>query len=256
MATYGSNPYAVDPYGAGAGPDLIPVPSGSSGTTTFDLDIGEIVAEAYERCGILSLSGRDYRTARRSLDLMMLDWGNRGINLWKVEEGTQAITAGTQTYALASSTIDLIECVLRTYSGQNQQDYTLNRISVSTWATIPNKLTVGRPVQVYVDRQITPQFTLWPVPDATTTYTVAYWALKRIQDTGSPASLTMDVPWRFLPCLCAGLAYYVGMKRPDAVGPRLAELKAVYDEAWGLAAGEDRTRASQRFVPYIPYIGS
>lgn len=187
---------------------------------------------------------------------MMLDWGNRGINLWKIEEGTQAVTAGTQTYNLTEDTIDLIEVMLRTYTGQNQQDYTLNRISVSTWATLPNKLTVGRPVEVYVDRQITPRFSLWPVPDATTQYTVVYWALKRIEDTGSPASNTMEVPWRFLPALCSGLAYYVGMKRPDAIGPRLPELKAIYDEAWMLAAGEDRSRASQRFVPFIPYVGN
>lgn len=227
----------------------------TSGTTAFDLDVGDIIAEAYERCGILSLSGRDYATARRSINLMMLDWANRGINLWKVEEFTVSVTAGTQEYTLPNSTVDVIECVLRTYSGQNQQDYTLNRISVSTWATIPNKLIVGRPIEYYVDRQLTPTLTLWPVPDATTTYSIVYWALTRIEDAGNNADLTMDVPWRFLPCLCAGLAYHVGMKRPDAVGGRLADLKAMYDEAWVLASGEDRTRASQRFVPYIPYIG-
>ncbi len=253
---FSEDPYGVDPYGAGDGPSLTPIPVTPSNTTTFNLDIGDIIAEAYERCGILTLSSRDYQTARRSLDLMMLDWGNRGINLWKVVEGSQAVTAGTQTYNLDSSVIDLIECVLRTNSGQNQQDYTLNRISVSTWATLPNKLTQGRPVEIYVDRQITPRFTLWPMPDAATSYTVVYWALRRIYDTGTPASRTMDVPWRFLPCLCAGLAYYVGMKRPDAVGNRLGDLKMVYDEAWNTAAGEDRTRASQRFVPYIPYLGS
>jgi hypothetical protein len=247
---------AVNPYGVNTPPyTAVPTPA-PSGTTTFNLDISEIVAEAYERCGILVLSGRDYRTARRSLDLMMLDWANRGINLWKIEEASQVITAGDQTYDLPNRTVDIIEAVLRTGTGQNQQDYTLNRISVSTWATLPNKLTVGRPVEYYVDRQLTPTFSLWPMPDATTTYTFVYWALNRIEDTGTPASNTMDVPWRFLPCLCAGLAYCVGQKRPDVVGNRLAELKAAYDEAWSLAAGEDRTRASQRFVPYIPYIGS
>lgn len=245
----------VDPYGLNVG--LTPLPTAaSSGTTTFNLDIGEIIAEAYERCGVLSLSGRDYRTARRSLDLMMIDWANRGLNLWKITEASQAITAGTATYNLPVATVDIIEAVLRTQTGTNTQDYTMGRISVSTWSSIPNKQTPGRPVEYYVDRQITPNFTLWPLPDATTTYTFVYWALTRIQDTGTPGSNTMDVPWRFLNALCAGLAYYVGNKRPDAVGGRLPDLKNQYDEAWQLAAGEDRTRASQRFVPYIPFIGA
>ena len=223
----------------------------SSGTTTFNLDLNEIIMEAYERCGILSLSGRDYRTARRSIDLMMADWGNRGINLWKVEEATISVTPGTQSYTLPDLTVDVIEAVLRTQTGSNQQDYTLNRISVSTWATLPNKLTPGRPVEYYVDRQIAPVVNLWPLPDAVTPYTFVYWALTRIQDTGNVASNTMDIPWRFLPVMCAGLAYYVGMKRPDAIGGRLAELKSTYDEAWTIASGEDRSRASFRFLPYI-----
>lgn len=226
----------------------------TSGTTTFNLDIGDIIAEAYERCGILSLSGRDYRTARRSLDLMMLDWANRGLNLWKIEEASIAVVAGTQAYTLPNATVDIIDAVLRTYTGQNQQDYTLGRISGSTWSTLPNKLVPGRPVQYYVDRQLTPVLNLWPLPDGETTYTFVYWALNRIEDTGSTGAYNMDVPWRFLPCLCAGLAYYVGMKRPDAVSGRLADLKAIYDEAWVIASGEDRTRASQRFVPYIPSV--
>lgn len=223
----------------------------TSGTTTFTLDLGEIIAEAYERAGKLVLSGYDYRTARRSLDLMMQEWANRGLNLWTVEEGSQVLTAGDNTYDLPIDTIDLIETMLRTGTGTNQQDYTLTRISVSTYATIPNKLVPARPTEIYVNRQITPTFTVWPTPDATQTYTLAYWRLRRIQDTGTPASNTMDLPFRFLPALCAGLAYYVAMKIPGAMD-RVVGLKQVYEESFQLAADEDRTRASFRFVPFIP----
>jgi hypothetical protein len=251
---YSQDPYSVEPYGAGEGPSLTPVPPAQpSGTTTFNLDLGEIIAEAFERCGILVLSGQDYRTARRSLDLMMQEWANRGFNLWTVETGTQVLTQGTATYTLPVDTVDLVETMLRTQSDQNQQDYTLNRISVSTYATIPNKNVQGRPVQVYVNRQITPQFTVWPVPDGTTQYTLAYWRLRRIQDTGVPASNTMDVPFRFLPALCAGLAYHVAMKKPQVQG-LVPMLKEVYEEQFKLAADEDRSRASSRFVPFIDWL--
>ena len=222
----------------------------TSGTTSFNLDLGEIIAEAYERAGVLVLSGYDYRTARRSLDLMMQEWANRGLNLWTVEEGSQVLTAGTSTYNLAADTIDLIETMLRTGTGTSQQDYTLTRISVSTYATIPNKLIQARPTEVYVNRQITPSFTVWPTPDSAQTYTLAYWRLRRIQDTGTPASNTMDLPFRFMPALCAGLAYYVAMKKPSAMN-RVPALKAFYEEQWQLAADEDRSRASFRFVPYV-----
>ena len=225
----------------------------SSGTVTFSMDLGDIISEAYERCGLLVSSGNDYRTARRSIDLMMHEWANRGLNLWTVEAGTQVLSQSTATYNLAADTVDLIETELRTGSGQNQQDYTLNRISVSTYATIPNKLIEGRPVQIYVNRQITPTFTVWPVPDGAETYTLAYWRLRRIQDTGVPASNTMDLPFRFMPALCAGLAYYVAMKKPQA-SDRMPALKMIYEEQWKLAADEDRDRASVRFVPYIPSV--
>lgn len=228
----------------------------TSGTVTFDLDVGEIISEAFERVGgNLVLSGNDYRTARRSLNLMMLEWANRGLNLWTVEAGTTALVQGTASYNLAADTVDLIETELRTGSGQNQQDYTLDRISVSTYASIPNKLIQGRPVQVYVNRQITPAFTVWPVPDGAQTYTLAWWRLRRIQDTGSVASNTMDLPFRFLPALCAGLAFYVAMKKPGAID-RVVGLKAEYEEQFKLAADEDRDRSSVRFVPYIPMVTS
>lgn len=225
----------------------------TSGTTNFNLDVGEIIIEAYERAGVMVLSGNDYRTARRSIDLLMQEWANRGLNLWTVEAGTQVLSQGTATYNLAADTVDLIQTELRTGTGDNQQDYSLDRISVATYATIPNKLVEGRPVQIYVNRQITPNFTVWPVPDGVETYTLAYWRLRRIQDTGTPASNTMDLPFRFLPALCAGLAYYVAMKKPQSL-ERVVPLRAAYEEQWKLAADEDRDRSSVRFIPYIPYI--
>lgn len=248
----GTDPYGVNPYGDGDGATLIPVPTpATSGTTTFNLDIGEIIIEAYERCGINVLSGNDYRTARRSIDLMMQEWANRGLNLWTVEAGTQVLTAGTATYNLPVDTVDLIETMLRTGTGTNQQDYTLTRISVSTYATIPNKQVPARPTEIYVNRQITPSFTVWPTPDSSQTYTLAYWRLRRIQDTGNLSSNLMDMPFRFMPALIAGLAYYVAMKKTSALD-RVAGLKMIYEEQWQLAADEDRTRASFRFVPYMP----
>lgn len=241
---YGTNPYAAFEY------EQVPA-AAPSGTNNFNLDIGDIIVEAFERCGLQAVSGNDYRTARRSIDLMMQEWANRGLNLWTVEEGSQVLTAGTHTYNLPTNTVDLIETMLRTGEEANQQDYTLTRISVSTYATIPNKLIEARPTEIYVNRQITPTFTVWPVPDASQTYTLVYWRLRRIYDVGSPASNTMDMPFRFLPALVAGLAYFIGMKKlPDL--DRVTALKAVYEEQWNLSAGEDRSRASFRFVPYIP----
>lgn len=245
---YANPPYATNPYAAF---DYVTVPAAQpSGTNNFNLDLGEIIIEAYERCGLNAVTGNDYRTARRSLDLMMQEWANRGFNLWTVEEGSQALTEGTATYNLDADTVDLTETMLRTGSGANQQDYTLTRISVSTYATIPNKLIQARPTEVYVNRTITPSFTVWPVPDASDTYTLVYWRLRRIYDTGTPASNTMDVPFRFLPALVAGLAYFIAMKKVPEID-KVAALKAVYEEQWNLSAGEDRTRASVRFVPYI-----
>lgn len=223
----------------------------TSGTATVNYDLGDIITEAYERAGIMVLSSNDYRTARRSIDLLMQEWANRGLNLWTVEEGSQVLTQGTATYDLAADTVDLIETVLRTGTGFNQQDTTITRISVSTYATIPNKLVQQRPTEIYVNRQVTPSFTVWPVPDGSQTYTLVYWRLRRIQDAGSPASNTMDMPFRFMPALMAGLAYYVAMKKPQSID-RVPGLKAVYEEQWQLAADEDRSRASVRFVPWIP----
>jgi len=222
----------------------------TSGTTNFNLDLSEIVEECFERCGAELRSGYDLRTARRSLNLLLADWANRGINLWTVESGSITLIPGTATYNLPNDTVDLIEHVIRTGVGSasTQTDLTITRISVSTYSSIPNKLSPGRPIQVYINRQSpTPNITVWPVPDNSQTYTFTYWRLRRIQDAGTGAE-TQDVPFRFLPALVAGLSYYLSMKIPGAM-ERMVPLKAQYDEAWSNASSEDRDRAAVRFVP-------
>ena len=228
----------------------------TSGTATFNMDLTELVEEAFERAGVEMRTGYDLRTARRSLNLMFTDWANRGINLWTVEQGTQVLTAGTGTYNLPADTVDLIEQVIRTDAGSqaNQADLSVTRVSVSTYSSIPNKLTQGRPVQIYIDRQTAqPTISLWPVPDSAQTYTLVYWRLRRIQDAGNGVN-TMDVPFRFLNCLTAGLAYYLAMKIPGAID-RIQLLKQQYDEAWELAATEDREKATFQLVPRYMTIG-
>jgi len=223
----------------------------TSGTATFNPEIVEIVEEAYERCGLELRSGYDLKTARRSLDIMAAEWSNKGINLWTVEAGTLSLTTGTATYTLPADTIDLLETVIRTGSGSNQQDLSINRISVSTYATIPNKNNQGRPIQIYVDRQATPKVSVWPTPDSSATYTLAYWRLRRIEDAGRAGSNTYDVPSRFIPCLVAGLAYHIATKRPEVGLDRVTFLKAAYDEQFTLAADEDRDKSSINFAPNI-----
>jgi hypothetical protein len=223
----------------------------TSGTATFNPEIVEIVEEAYERCGLELRSGYDLKTARRSLDIMAAEWSNKGINLWTVEAGTLSLTTGTATYTLPADTIDLLETVIRTGSGSNQQDLSINRISVSTYATIPNKNNQGRPIQIYVDRQATPKVSVWPTPDSSATYTLAYWRLRRIEDAGRAGSNTYDVPSRFIPCLVAGLAYHIATKRPEVGLDRVTFLKAAYDEQFTLAADEDRDKSSIQFAPNI-----
>ena len=226
----------------------------TSGTATFNLDLSELVEEAFERAGTELRTGYDLRTARRSLNLMFADWANRGLNMWTFEQGSIPLVQGTATYNLPSETVDLIEHVVRTGSGSNQSDLTITRISVSTYATIPNKTTQARPIQILVNRaQATPSVTIWPVPDISDYYTLVYWRLRRIEDAGSGVN-TMDVPFRFIPAMVAGLAYYLALKIPEAA-PRLQMLKAQYDEAWTLAEQEDREKAAVRFVPRQMYIG-
>jgi hypothetical protein len=220
----------------------------TSGTASFNLDLSELVEEAFERAGSELRSGYDLRTARRSLNLMFTDWANRGVNMWTIEQGTIPMVAGTGTYNLPSDTVDLIEHVIRTGSGTGQADLSVSRISVSTYAAIPNKLVTGRPIQVYIDRvSPTPTANVWPIPDTAQTYTLVYWRLRRIQDAGTGVN-TMDVPFRFLNCMVAGLAYMLSMKVPGGID-RIGLLKQQYDEAWELAATEDRDKSSSRFVP-------
>lgn len=228
----------------------------TSGTTTFDLDLNEYVEEAFERCGAELRTGYDLKTARRSMNLLFADWANRGINLWTVEQGTINLTQGTATYNLPNDTVDLIEHVIRTGAGNvsTQVDLTITRISVSTYSSIPNKLQQARPIQVWVNRQApTPTITVWPTPDQDNTYQFVYWRLRRIQDAGTGGTYTQDVPFRFIPCLVAGLAYYLSMKIPGAM-ERMQVLKAQYDESWQIAADEDREKAAVRFVPRQMFI--
>jgi hypothetical protein len=176
--------------------------------------------------------------------------------MWTFEQGTQVLTPGVATYELPADTVDLMEHVIRTGAGSasTQADLTITRISVSTYATIPNKLTQARPIQIWIERLNTPRFTVWPVPDHTQTYTLVYWRLRRIQNAGDGVN-TMDMPFRFLPAMIAGLSYYLAMKVPGGLD-RLQVLKAQYDEAWDLASSEDREKAAVRFVPRQMFIGS
>jgi hypothetical protein len=227
----------------------------TSGTTAFDMDFTEIAEEAWERAGREMRSGYDLRTARRSMNLLTIEWQNRGINLWTIDEGTVTLVKGTSQYDLPADTIDLLEQVIRTNSGDEytQQDLTINRISVSTYASIPNKLTEGRPIQVYIERLVAnPKINVWPVPDKNSEYVFKYYRMRRIQDAGSGVE-TADVNFRFLPCLVAGLAYYIAMKDPD-LAPRIPLLKEVYEEQFQLAAEEDRVKAPAKFVPRISYV--
>jgi hypothetical protein len=228
----------------------------TSGVANFNLDLSEIVEEAFERAGGELRTGYDLRTARRSLNLMFADWASRGLNMWTYEQGTQVLTPGQATYVLPTDTVDLLEHVIRTGAGNvsTQADLTITRISVSTYATIPNKLQQARPIQIFIERLNTPQFTVWPVPDNTQTYTLVYYRLRRIENAGDGVN-TMDMPFRFLPCMVAGLAYHLALKIPSGA-ERLPILKQQYDEAWALASEEDREKAAVRFVPRRQYLGS
>lgn len=235
----------------------------TTGTTTFNLDLNNIIEEAFERCGAELRSGYDMRTARRSLNLLTIEWANRGINLWTIEQGQIAMNQGQIVYDLPVDTIDLLDHVIRTQSGINQTDININRISVSTYSTIPNKNAQGRPIQVWINRQSGatvpdglippgtevqyPQINVWPAPDQSNYYTFVYWRLRRIQDVGNGVN-TQDIPFRFLPCLVAGLAYYLSLKIPEAT-PRIEMLKMAYEEQWNFAADEDREKAAARFTP-------
>lgn len=243
----------------------------TSGTSAFNLNLTEIVEEAFERAGSEMRTGYDLRTARRSLNLLFADWANRGINMWTIEQGSILLAQGVATYALPTDTVDLMEHVIRTQPGNQatQADLGISRISISTYASIPNKLQQARPIQVLINRNSgaqypdglippgvttqSPSVTVWPIPDGSQPYTFVYWRLRRIEDAGNGVN-TFDVPFRMLPCLVAGLSYYLALKIPEGIA-RLADLKAMYDEAWEIAATEDREKAPVRFVPRQQFIG-
>lgn len=238
----------------------------TTSTTSFNPTLTELIEEAFERCGIELRTGYHFRTARRSLNLLITEWANRGINLWTIEQGQIPLEQGKITYDLPNDTVDLLEHVIRTSPGQmaNQNDININRISVSTYSTIPNKLAQGRPIQVWVNRRsgqktdllgatdAVPQINVWPSPDQGTTqnpyYYFVYWRLRRMVDAGTGVNVE-DIPFRFQNAMVAGLAYMLSLKLPGVTPDRVVMLKGMYDEAWLLASEEDREKAPLRFVP-------
>ena len=229
----------------------------TSGTSIFNLNLNDLVEEAFERCGAELRTGYDLRTARRSLNLLTIEWANRGINLWTIEQGSIPMVQGQIVYDLPIDTIDLLEHVVRTQTGEQQTDITINRISIDTYSTIPNKNAQGRPIQVWINRQSgadypttgvkEPQINVWPAPDQSNYYTFVYWRLRRLQDAGDGVT-TQDIPFRFIPCMVAGLAYHLSLKVPGAL-ERSQMLKAEYEELWQQAADEDREKAPLRIAP-------
>lgn len=231
-----------------------------SGTTTFNPTLLDAVEDAFDRCGAEVRSGYDMRSATRSLNLLFMDWANRGVNLWTMDLSyQQVLTPGVATYTLPADTVDLLDHVIRTGTGVNQQDVTITRISSSTYLTIPNKNATGRPLQVWINRlsgQVSaagsattylPTITVWPMPDNSTTYTFVATRLRRMQDAGTGIN-AQDMPFRFWPAMISGLAYMMSLKIPGAA-ERTMMLKAMYEEDWQRAADEDREKAAVRFVP-------
>jgi len=217
----------------------------TSGTRDFNLDIGEIVEEAYERCGLEVRTGYDAKTARRSLNLMFAEWANRGLNLWTVDSKEITLTQGQASYTFLPDVVDLLDVVVR----RNNTDYEVQRISRGEYTTLPNKTTQGRPSQYWFNRQIDPVINLWSVPENSTDVLIYYY-VERIEDAGVYTN-TSDLPFRFFPCMVAGLAYYLAMKRvPD----RIQMLKTVYEEEFQRAADEDQGRTPLKLQPSFSYL--
>ena len=214
----------------------------TSDTTKFNLDIDDIINEAYERCGLESRSGYDLKTARRSMNIMFAEWANRGINLWAVEERSKTLTAKLAEYSLGDDVVDIMEAAIT----KSSKDYRIERISRAQYLSFTDKTSTGRPTQMYLQRSVVPKVFFYPTPDSTSTYTFKFQALTRIQDAGDDYTNTPEVPFRFLPCLISGLAYYIAMKfSPE----KLPVLKQIYDEEWSRAAAEDRDSVSLHLVP-------
>lgn len=218
----------------------------TSGTSSFNLEFDDIIAEAYERCGIEVRDGYDMKTALRSINLMFAEWANRGLNLWTIEQRQQILSVGVYEYELPADTVDALSAVIRTNAGQStQQDITIDRIGRAEYLHIPNKLTQSRPAQYYIQRTVPAKVFLYPAPDSTQTWIFRYYAIRRIQDTGAYTN-TAEISFRFLPALIAGLAYYLSIKKtPD----RIQLLKQFYEEEFFRAASEDRERSSFFAVP-------
>ena len=216
----------------------------TSSSTDFNLDVAEYIEEAFERCGLEAKTGYDLQTARRSMNIMLAEWANRGLNQWTIEQRTQALTANDSEYSLDTDIIDILSVVVR----RSGTDFSMTRISRDTFINLPNKTSTSRPTQYFLDRQITPNLKLYPTPENSTDV-IVYDALTRMQDADTQVN-TLEIPFRFIPCLTAGLAYYIAMKRaPD----RIQLLKTVYEEELKRAMAEDRDRSAFNVSPKLDY---
>ncbi len=218
----------------------------TSNSTDFEPNVAEFVEEAFERCGLELRTGYDLKTARRSINLMLAEWANRGLNQWTIEEATQTVTEGTTNYSLNSNVIDILDVVLRRTINQTQTDISMNRISRSEFINIPNKTTKARPSQFFLDKLSTPTLKVWPAPENSTDILV-FNKIVRMDDADKPTN-TMDMPFRFYPCFAAGLAYYISLKRAPE---RTSQLKSLYEEEFDRAMSQDEDRASYRVRPDI-----
>ena len=217
-----------------------------SGSTNFEPNVTEFIEEAFERCGIELRTGYDLRTAKRSINIMLAEWANRGLNQWTIEQTTQTVTEGTNSYSLNSNVIDILDMVVRRTTNSVNTDTNMSRISRSEYLNIPNKDTKARPNQFFFDKQTTPAIKVYPTPENSTDVLV-FNKLVRMDDADT-ATNTMDLPFRFYPCFAAALAYYISIKRAPQ---RTAELKAIYEEEFRRAADQDEDRASFRIRPNL-----
>jgi hypothetical protein len=223
----------------------------TSNSKDFELDVAEYIEEAFERCGLELRTGYDLESARRSLNLLLAEWANRGLNQWTVKQNTIPMVQGTASYNLDSTNptavIDVLDCFVRETVSGTTTDLPLNRMSRAEYANLATKSTTGKPNQFVMDKQITPTITIWPVPDKSSTYTVYVNVLTRMDDADTGAN-TMQIPFRFYPCLAAGLAYYMALKRAPE---KVQLLKALYEEEFQRAMSQDEERASFRIAPSL-----
>jgi hypothetical protein len=221
----------------------------ASGSKNFELDVADYVEEAFERCGLELRTGYDLKTATRSLNLMLAEWANRGLNQWTITQKVLTLVKDTTSYTIDSTnptaTIDVLDVFIRETLGGVSTDVPMTRMSRSQYANISTKSTTGKPNQYLIDKQISPLVKIWPAPDQNSKYELYLNVLTRIDDADVGAN-TMDIPFRFFPCLAAGLAYYLALKRaPEKVGM----LKQLYEEEFQRALSQDEDRASFRVAP-------